>query len=46
MQQKEYKEGIIEVAKEILLDREPIAKIMKYTKLSREEIEQLITEEI
>jgi len=32
----------IELAKEMLLDKEPIEKIVKYTKLSKEEIIRLI----
>lgn len=35
------KEVAIEMAKEMLLDNEPIEKIKKYTKLSEEEIEKL-----
>lgn len=31
----------IEVAKEMLKDNEPIEKIMKYTKLSKEEIHKI-----
>jgi predicted transposase/invertase (TIGR01784 family) len=34
----------IEMAKEMLADNEPIEKIIKYTKLSKEEIEQLKSE--
>ena len=34
-------EGIKTVAKEMKADGEPIEKIMKYTNLSREEIEEL-----
>ncbi len=33
--------GVVKVAKQMLLDGEPIEKIMKYTELSREEIEKL-----
>jgi predicted transposase YdaD len=31
----------IEIAKEMLLDREPLTKIMKYSKLSEEQINEL-----
>ncbi|ABV79687.1 hypothetical protein [Rickettsia bellii] len=31
----------IEIAKEMLIDNEPIEKIVKYTKLKKEEIEKL-----
>ncbi|HJD59660.1 MAG TPA: Rpn family recombination-promoting nuclease/putative transposase [Rickettsia endosymbiont of Omalisus fontisbellaquei] len=34
----------IEIAKEMLIDKEPIEKIVKYTKLSKEEIEKLKSE--
>lgn len=34
-------EGILEVAKEMKANGEPIEKIMKYTNLSKEEIEAL-----
>ena len=33
-----FEEKAIEVATEMLKDKEPIEKIMKYTKLSKEEI--------
>ncbi|HJD66962.1 MAG TPA: hypothetical protein LFV66_00535, partial [Rickettsia endosymbiont of Bembidion lapponicum] len=39
---REGKEEVkIEIAKEMLQDNEPIKKIIKYTKLSKEEIEKL-----
>ena len=37
-------EGKIEMVKEMLLDREPIEKIMKYSKLSRDVIETIIND--
>jgi hypothetical protein len=34
-------EGIIAIAKEMLLNNEPMEKIIKYTKLSKSQIENL-----
>jgi len=40
-EEKGRKEGKIEIAKEMLLDGEPMEKIIKYSKLTAAEIEQL-----
>jgi len=40
-EEKGIEKGVIKVAQQMLIDGEPIEKIMKYTGLSKEEIEEL-----
>ena len=40
-EEKGIEKGVIKVAQQMLIDGEPIEKIMKYTGLSKEEIEKL-----
>jgi len=44
LENKGFEKGKIEIAKEMILDNEPITKIVKYTKLSKQTIENLINE--